>query len=295
MLILGTSAHETIWGGARLLPYTQEPVKKIGHLYSLCYEKGMETRILNGSYKGKLFQQYFEENKVRFGLDMYEEFPFILALVEAAENLSIQVHPNDAVAKETENAAFGKNESWYFIDIPESGEIFDGCLANHADEVKAVLSSGQMMSLVDRLTVQPGDYVYVEAGTLHAMTAGSLVYEIEENSPWTYRMYDYDRRDAAGNLRELHIEQGIKALDVDLKSSSVPMGDGWISERKYNLLKLSDVRSYRNTGRTLQCFTLISGGCEIDGIRINMGTTVVLEPGETITGDFALAMVAEPR
>ena len=294
MIILDTVAHETIWGGQKLLPYAKEKPGKIGHLYSLCCEKGLENTILNGEYKGRVFQDYFEENRQRFGLEGYDEFPLIIALVEARDDLSIQVHPDDEMAKREEGAAYGKNESWFFIEAPESGSLYNGCLAESAEEVRDRLQSGDMMSIVGRLQVKPGDYVYVKAGTMHAMTTGSFVYEIEENSPWTYRLYDYDRVDASGNHRELHIEKGLRALKPGLISESIPMDDKWVTERRYKLLKLTDTAEYRNESDTLQCFTVIFGKGFAEGLDITTGTTVVLEPGDRIEGSFDLAMVAEP-
>lgn len=295
MIVLCNASHETIWGGEKLIPYASEKKGKIGHLYTLCSEKGLETRIMNGPYQGKTVDEYFEENKDRLGLSRYKNFPFILALVEAKTDLSIQVHPDDEMARSEEGADYGKNESWYFLNAPDSGYIFNGCLAKSCDEVRRKLLSGQMMSVVDCLEVAPGDYVYVRAGTLHAMSAGSVVYEIEENSPWTYRLYDYDRVDPYGKRRDLHIEKGLRALHVDLKSRTCRMGGEWIEERSYRLLKLADERRYQNTSNMIQCITMIQGECTSEGILCTAGQSAILDPGEVISGQIDLAIVAEPK
>ncbi|MBR3622845.1 MAG: class I mannose-6-phosphate isomerase [Selenomonadaceae bacterium] len=295
MLILDTVAHDTIWGGEKLLPYAKENCKRIGHLYSLCSEKGLENRILNGKYKGMTFDAYFKENKRKFGLDKYDEFPLIIALVEARENLSIQVHPDDVVAKEEEGAAYGKNESWLFIEAPTSGFIYNGCIANDKEEVKKSIDAGDCLSVVDKLPVRAGDYVYVEGGTLHAISAGAYLYEIEENSPWTYRFYDFDRTDANGNKRELHEEKALKALKCELKSKKTVMGDEPIEERRYIIKKLTAKKSYVNESGTLECITVIEGEFEAESIKGTTGTTVVLEPGESLAGDLNFAIVARPK
>ena len=111
MLVIETIVHETIWGGKKLTPYSGTNNKKIGHLYSLISNGELESKILNGEYRGQLFRKYFDENKARFGLSNYKEFPFLLALVDASDDLSLQVHPNDVMAKELEGADFGKTES----------------------------------------------------------------------------------------------------------------------------------------------------------------------------------------
>lgn len=295
MIILDTVAHETIWGGQKLVPYAKEKVDKIGHLYSLCCEKGLENHILNGRYKGKAFQEYFLDVREQYGLSQYEEFPLIIALVEANDNLSIQVHPDDVVAKEEEGAAYGKNESWFFLEAPKSGTIFNGCLAENNMQVEVKMQEDDLMSVVDELAVRAGDYVYVEAGTLHALSAGSFLYEIEENSPWTYRMFDYRRVDANGKTRELHIDKAMKALKVHLKSEAVALGVEKQEERRYILQKLEMLTEYKNTSDTLQCVTFIRGEALLEDCQVTVGTTVVLEPGESIRGNIELAMVAQPK
>lgn len=298
MLILKTMAHETVWGGEKLLPYAGADINgngKIGHLYSLCGEDGLETVILNGKDQNKPFRLWFEEHKGRFGLGHYDEFPLIIALVEACDNLSIQVHPDDEVAKAEEGASYGKNESWFFLEAPKQGVIYNGCLTDNKEEVLARLQSGEMLSVVDTLPVEAGDYVYVEAGTLHALTAGSFLYEIEENSPWTYRLYDYNRTDAQGKRRELHIDKAMKALKPKLKSKAGRMVEGDQEERRYLLKKLENVREYINESQTLECVTLLEGSCQEEGIFVTAGTTIVLEPGERVEGDLKLAMMARPK
>lgn len=295
MIVLNTVAHETIWGGQKLLSYSSGEHKIIGHLYSLCCEKGLENIILNGIYKGETFQKYFNDMKERFGLGGYKEFPLIIALVEAKDNLSIQVHPNDEMAVAEEKAQYGKNESWYFLKKPDSGYIFNGCLVSDINEIRQKMNNNQLMSVVDHLEVDEGDYVYVEAGTLHALSAGSYLYEIEENSPWTYRMYDYDRTDLKGNKRQLHIEKAVRALNVNLKSKAIKLGECEQSERRYSIKSLKNLSSYINESETLECITFIHGGCDLYGIAVKPGMTVVLEPGEEILGDISLAMMARPK
>lgn len=295
LIVLETFTHETIWGGKKLAPYAGIKSDKIGHLYSLCCENGLETRIANGAYKGQGFQRYFEDNKEKFGLGKYQEFPLILALVEANDNLSIQVHPDDRVALEEEHAEYGKNESWYFLEAPTSGVIYNGCLALDNGQVRKKMEEDDLMSVVDTLVVSTGDYVYVEAGTLHALSAGSYLYEIEENSPWTYRMYDYNRTDSNGNKRELHIDKAMKALKLKSKSKVVNLGNAPKEERRYVIQKYENISDYINTSTTLECLTVIKGTCVADGVQASVGTTIVLEPGEKINGNFRLLMMARPK
>ena len=281
MLVIKTIVHETIWGGEKLTPYSDTDNKKIGHLYSLVSNGEFESEILNGEYKGQLFRKYFDENKNRFGLSKYKEFPFLLALVDASDDLSLQVHPNDKTAKELENADFGKNESWYFIDAPKTGKIFDGCKAKTSEELKEKAAQNKYDDVIDYLEVKSGDYVYIEAGTMHAMAAGSLVYEIEENCNVTYRVYDFDRIDKNGKKRPLQTENALKSIDVSLKSKAVPYV-GEKVERFYSTQLFKNIEEYTNNSNTLECLTVINGVSEIENCKIQRGVTIVLEPNETV-------------
>ena len=127
MLILKRIIHTTIWGGPKISQLTGVEGDKIGHLYSLYCREGISNEILNGKWKGQCLNDVFPMFKGDFNMSRYEYFPLTLALTEAHENLSIQVHPNDEQANKLENKARGKRESWYFIDAPASGKIIDGC------------------------------------------------------------------------------------------------------------------------------------------------------------------------
>jgi len=295
MIILETISHETIWGGQKLMPYSDGSCKNIGHLYSLQCENEDSNNILNGPYKGKTFNEYFNDNKLRFGLEKYNLFPLIIALVEADDNLSIQVHPDDEVAKNLENADYGKNESWYFIDAPQKGFIFNGCTSEDLCGVQEKVDIGELESITDHLNVSGGDYVYVEAGTLHALSTGSLLYEIEENCPLTYRLYDFNRKDVNGNTRELHLDKALQAINVDLKSQVKRYEDGCIEERRYITQLFKDIEHYTNNSNTLECLTMLDVDTKLDDILIKPGTTIVLEPGDTIKIPIKSAIMARPK
>lgn len=296
MLMLNTYVHETIWGGKRLAEIAGIESEKVGHLYSLCCEPELETLIANGPYKGQNFQAYFQTIKKDVGLEKYEEFPLIIALVEARDDLSIQVHPNDEFAILNEKAEYGKNESWFFLETPQMGGIYNGCLEKDIEKVKSKVDNNDLMSIVDILPVEKGDYVYVEAGTIHALTCGSYLYEIEENSPWTYRLYDYDRVDAQNNKRELHIGKALQVIDPELKSVAKKMESEAFEERRYSIQKYENLTQYTNNSTTLECITFIEGECLIeDGVIARTGNTVVLEPGETLSGEMMMIIVARPK
>lgn len=295
MLILKPEVHETIWGGEKLTPFSGSTCKKIGHLYSAyCHANGTNI-ILNGAWRGKTMSQYFDENKARFHLGDCEYFPLIIALVEAADNLSIQVHPDDETAPVLDPAIRrGKNESWFFIDAPEDGAIYNGCLCSNLEELRRSIISGNIEQVTDRLPVKKGDYVYVKAGTLHSMSKGSLVYEIEENAGCTYRFYDFNRIDKNGKSRPLQIPEAFFSIKPENKSEAKRY-DGAMEEKRYITWHYEGLTRYRNESDTLQASTVLSGGATVDGVEVITGMTVILEPGEEADFEGSEVMIAQPK
>ena len=288
MHVLKPVIHETIWGGRRLCPTDG---RAIGHLYSVV-DGAVSNELYDGSYVN--FHAYFEAVKDRCGLSGFSFYPYTAALVDAAEHLSIQVHPDDHAAKVLEHRPHGKNESWYFLEAPESGWIYNGCTAESTAKVRTLLDRGMIESVTAHLPVKKGDYVYVQAGTLHALTAGSLVFEIEENCPLTYRFYDYERRDSAGKKRELHIEQALSVLKPGLQSAAVKENGSLIEERMYSLRLIRGAELYQNDSDTLETLTLLSEA-EADGVLYPGGAAMVLEPGERVGLNHADVMMVRPN
>ncbi len=294
MLILKRIIHTTIWGGPKISQLAGVEGQNIGHLYSLYCREGISNEILNDQWKGQTLNEVFRLFKGEFGMSHYDYFPLTLALTEAQENLSIQVHPNDAAANALEHRARGKRESWYFIDAPTSGTIINGCTCRDAEQEAEMIAQGQFMAMADTLAVKVGDYVFVEPGTLHAITAGSLVFEIEEGADFTYRFYDYDRTDSQGNKRELHVEKATSALDIHLKSQVRHYNGQEIQEKTYSTKLINATAAYSNESGTLECFTLVRGMLICDGIDVAPGSTILLWPGETLeTQQVELAFVSK--
>ena len=287
MLILKRIIHNTIWGGSRLSKYAEVAGNDIGHLYSLYCRKGVSNEILNGQWKGRCLNDVFPLFKSDFQLSSYDYFPLTLALTEAKENLSIQVHPNDKAAMELENRARGKRESWYFIEAPTSGHIINGCTCRDRAQMQQMIERGEFLQMADTLHVSVGDYVFVEPGTLHAITAGSLVFEIEEGS---------DRTDSHGNKRELHLAKATNALDINLKSTVRTYHEQEIKEKTYSTKLINNTESYSNESDTLECFTFVKGALSCDGMQIAPATTVLLWPGEQIdTHRVEMAFVSKTK
>ena len=223
-------------------------MNNIGQLYTVQCRKEKSNRILNGPWTGKGLYDYYQSRKQTLGL-AYDEYPLLIALVDAKEDLSVQVHPDDQCAAWLEQSPFGKTESWYFLEEPDCGKIVDGCLCRDKDELEQLAGEGRFPEIIDHLPVRKGDYVFVDAGTLHALGGGSLVYEIQENVDFTYRFYDYGRRDSQGNGRPLHLDKAVEAVKPGLKSA-VRLYSGEITERKYRTLLLEGTE-FENTWNCL--------------------------------------------
>lgn len=297
MIVLETMRHETVWGGRRAGALAGlGPDCPMGHLYSVFCREGTSNKVLNGPDAGKKLNDVFPRWRDEFDMGKYEYFPLTLAITDAGDNLSIQVHPNDEAANRLEEEARGKRESWYFLEAPESGRIFNGCACFDEDECDRMIAGGSFADMVDTLAVSVGDYVFVEPGTLHSLSKGSLVYEIEEGADFTYRFYDFDRLDAAGKPRELHVDKARECLDLSLKSVARRYpADGEIEEATYSTRKVEGVLLYRNESGTLECLTLVRGSALCDGVELRPGMTAMLWPGESVEGSLDLAFAARLR
>ena len=184
------------------------------------------TAVANGSHEGDELQDLIEVYMDELvGEKVFEvfgtRFPLLLKFIDATDDLSIQVHPDDEYARIHENGSLGKTEMWYVLDATKDAKLVYGF---HHDVTKETLrdsiEKGVLEKHLQKVPIKKNDVFFIEAGTVHAIGAGALIAEIQENSNLTYRMYDYDRVDKNGKKRELHVE---KALEVaNLKSSKEP-------------------------------------------------------------------------
>ena len=283
MQILAPIVHETVWGGKKLTPYSGSDCQKIGHLYSCIDTANLKSSIVWGSFAGKTIHDWFLANRTKYSLDAYNELPVLMALVEAADNLSIQVHPDDEMAAQLERKPFGKNESFFIIEPPESGYLYNGCTASSREEMAKLIEEGRCMDGVGKVATQAGDYVYVTGGTMHAASRGSLSFEIEENCDATYRFYDFDRLDKDGNKRPLQVEQALACLDVSKQSTIRQYVKGEpIVERMYSTEYITEQESFTNEDKSFAIAVLLKGEKIIESSRLLPGAAIVIEPGDQV-------------
>ena len=295
MQVLRPIAHRTIWGGSKLTPYSGSNCRSIGHLYAFIDGGTMVSEIVGGPDAGKTIHQWFIENRAAYGLARFDRLPITAALVEARENLSIQVHPDDAQAKALEGIALGKNESFYMLEAPTTERMYNGCRASSVDELRGLMRDGRVMEAVDEIACHAGDYIFVEGGTLHAATAGSLSFEIEENCQLTYRLHDHGRVDATGAPRPLQVEKALHCLAVEKKSTARAYGDAPIEERLYATQLVRGGGKFTN-GRDMFAFAvMIKGEARVAGVDIKPGTAVLLDPDEALYIAGSEFIVAWPK
>lgn len=215
-----------IWGGNKLKNKLNKnsQFNKIAESWEISANKNGNCRILNKEYKGKTLNELFNNKKIKcevFGkkCEHMEEFPLLIKFIDAKENLSIQVHPDDDYAHKIGQRQ-GKNELWYIIDCEEDSQIISGLKENiKKEDLKEIIESNTIKNYLNYINVEKGNSIYIEAGTIHAILKGNLICEIQQNCDITYRVYDWDRSDQKGNTRMLHKKEALEVIKPYLKSN----------------------------------------------------------------------------
>ena len=212
---------DIIWGGTRLAnEYGKAaPNQKVAESWELCVHPNGVNIIENGEYAGRTLEELFNLNRSIVSADYRaEKFPVMIKFIDAAQSLAVQVHPDDYYAAINEGGELGKTEMWYIIDCIPGAQIVYGLNADYTGQQLAEhIEAGTFESCLNYVSVSPGDVFFIPSGLIHAIGSGILLAEVQQNSDTTYRMYDYNRPDADGKLRELHVKQ---ALDVCKKTKS---------------------------------------------------------------------------
>jgi len=211
---------DRLWGGTKLGTVLGKELEsdKVGESWELSGVAGDVSVVANGPYKGTslvdLIDQFPEALLGKSVLERFgKEFPILIKFIDAQKDLSIQVHPNDELAKIRHNS-FGKTEMWYVMDSDKGAELIIGFKKNVSKKTYVEsLKNNTLTQLLNFEKVNEGDAYFINAGKIHAIGAGVLIAEIQQTSDQTYRVYDYNRKDTQGNLRELHTELAIDAID----------------------------------------------------------------------------------
>lgn len=216
---------EKIWGGDAHLKKLGKCVDagiKIGESWEVSGEKPYQSPIHTGPYKGMPLGDFCEHYGRDFlGTNVDTFFPLLHKFIDANDKLSVQVHPDDKQAVTNNWGMRGKTECWYVVDAKESAIIITGVKKDITrDAMRTAILDGSFKSMLQEETVHAGDLFLIPSGTIHAIMAGSLIYEVQQSSDITFRVYDWDRLDDKGKPRDLHIDNAVKVSDCTAHGSA---------------------------------------------------------------------------
>lgn len=276
---------DAIWGGYRISGLQGLRKKRIGQTWDISCHKNGKNIIETGFLKGKTLETLHNEKRADiFGDELIKEnFPLHIAILDAMENLSVQVHPKDSYGYLHEGES-GKTEAWYILECEEGATLIAGTKAKSSDEFFKNIKNGDLSDSLSRISVNKGNLVVIESGLVHGLGKGILAIEISQNCDTTYRVYDYNRG------RELHVQKGLDVIDVNLRPLVVDRGVtcdfnsytiNYLYACKYFSIEIIDVKTEGKLSSDKERFHLLT--C-IDGngtILWNGGETTIAY-GETV-------------
>ncbi|MDD4777593.1 MAG: mannose-6-phosphate isomerase [Fermentimonas sp.] len=285
-----------IWGGSAITDFKNiKPTRDgIGESWEISGVENNISEISNGELSGLSLEELLSEKKeLLVGKKVYNKFgatfPLLIKFIDAKDDLSIQVHPDDEMAKERHNS-FGKTEMWYVVNAAPGAFLYSGFEKSISpDEYVDSVKDGSFTGKLKKHTVKEGDVFFLPAGRVHAIGAGCFIAEIQQTSNITYRIFDYDRRDADGNTRELHTELAKDAIDFKVYDSYKTEFNNETNQPvkliscpyfTTNLLEL-DIQMSRDLKKidSFIIYMCISGHCTL---KDNKGNSVFIDRGETV-------------
>lgn len=216
----------TLWGGDKIIPFKNLDIQQenVGESWEISGVKDNETIVADGPYAGKKLNELVEELKGKLvGEDNYQrfgnEFPLLIKFIDARQDLSIQVHPTDEIAK-MQGKERGKTEMWYLMDSDKDATLLCGLKKKITPEEYAqIVENDTIVDAIDRYEVKEGDCFFLPAGRIHAIGTGCFLAEIQQTSDVTYRIYDFKRKDKNGNYRQLHTKEAAECINYNVESN----------------------------------------------------------------------------
>ena len=298
---LTPACKDNIWGGNKLRKYGKESDKdRIAESWELSFTDGGEARIEDG----RSMSEAFPRSAWGTSSEKFHAFPVLTKFIDAMDNLSVQVHPSDDYALANEGQ-FGKTEMWYVVEADEGAGLYMGLEREcDSDEFARAVADGSVEKLLSFKKVKRGDVYFIPSGTIHAIGAGTVIFEIQQNSTLTYRLYDYMRRDKDGNLRELHVDKAMKVsllepykeTEFDANDESLIGKCEYFETRKYqlNFTKIS----FNVEDDSFLSITCVGGNGTIEGEKMSLGDTFFIPAGSgeiTVEGDAEIIAVKLPN
>ena len=288
ILFLEPVFKQMIWGGRQLADQFgyEIPGGNTGECWAVSAHPNGDCVVREGAYQGKTLSQLWKEEPGLFGNSDLDRFPLLVKIIDAKDDLSIQVHPDDAYARENENGSLGKTECWYIQDCPEGASLVVRHNAGSRQELQEMIEQERWGELIREIPVKKGDFIQINPGTVHAIKGGLMILETQQNSDITYRVYDYGRL-TDGKPRQLHVKQSIDVITVpapsaaDSVKSALALPENTLNELiscdYYTVWKLdvAGVMSFEQTHPFL-IMSVIEGEGSVDGRRICKGDHFIL-------------------
>jgi len=275
---------ETVWGGKRLHDDFGYDImgNHIGECWAVSAHPDGEGCIDGGTYDGVRLSELWKTHPELFGYPHRDRFPLLTKIIDANEDLSIQVHPDDTYAAKHENGSYGKTECWYIIDCKPGATIIIGHNAKTREELREMITEGRWKELLREIPIKKGDFFQINPGTIHAIKAGTLLLESQQSSDITYRLYDYDRLQN-GKKRELHIEKSLDVIEVPFteRKAQGTEGNSWLRQLYtcgcYKIWK-GDLKGEETLKQNedFMIGSVLSGGAILDGVCYNKGDHFII-------------------
>lgn len=269
-----------IWGGDYFKPFREGDFDNISESWELSLRKDNNV-IVEGL--NKPLNEVITDNDLGPASKRFPYFPLLIKLIDAKDNLSIQVHPSDEYALVKEHS-FGKSEMWHIIDADKDAGLYVGLNKDYSkEEIEKKLKDSSILECLNFYKVKPGDTFLINPGTIHAIGKGVRLIEIQQNSDLTYRLYDYLRKDKNGNYRELHIDKALEVIDFH-KFENKPVKGDILADNKYFKVIRKEIKGEltlsANEGSFIS-FTFIDGEGKVDEIDYHKFDTFFLPNGKS--------------
>ena len=286
---------ERIWGGTKLKSYLNKPIHSniTGESWEISTVENDVSIISNGVFKGKSLVELINLHPEEIlGIKVYKnfgkQFPLLFKYLDAREDLSIQLHPNDALAK-TRHNSFGKTEMWYVMQADDNARLIVGFKEkSNKEEYLKSIEDKKLLSILDTKKVSKGDVFFLETGTIHAIGAGIVIAEIQQTSDITYRIFDFDRVDATGNTRELHNDLALEAINYNVVDAvkKYKKIDNYVNEVincqhfTTNYIPLTDILKFELNKESFKVLMCVEGSFELklneDVYKYKVGDTILI-------------------
>lgn len=277
---------EKIWGGRKLeTEFGYEiPAGPVGECWAISAHPAGDDEIASGEYAGKTLSWLWDEHRELFGNCEGDRFPLLVKIIDAKDDLSIQVHPDNDYAAEHEDGSLGKKECWYVLSAEPGQTIVVGQRAHSREEFTQMVEEGRWSELLNEIPIKVGDFFQIDPGTVHAIKGGTVILESQQSSDVTYRVYDYDRKQDDGTLRPLHMQQALDVIDFDrapLTSGEVELA-GPVTTLEQNECYTVDLVRVGEDGcpaelavetpHPFTCISVIEGEGVVNGRAVKKGT-----------------------